>query len=86
MDVRVKVAGTTAPGPERQEILTGLSDSSLESIMRVLAAKHPDLRALFQPAKESKQFEVFVNNTQIPGALRQGYHVRDGDTVSLLLR
>lgn len=86
MDVRVKVTKSGSVLPERQEVLTGINDASLDTLVGMLTRRYPDLASLFTKADQEEEFRVYVNNDPVPTRFRQEYHLRDGDTVSLLVK
>ena len=87
MDVRVKMGSLAkAKVPERTEILTGLPQGSVKTLLDVLSTRHPELAPIFENVKvERDDMRIFVNSDQVPTADTPRYMLRDGDTVSLLL-
>lgn len=87
MDVRVKMASLAAAKvPERQEILTGLPQGSVKTLLDLLGTRHPELAPILREAEqERKDLQIYVNSDQVPSGDAPRYMLRDGDTVSLLL-
>ena len=88
MDVRVKVnpLAQARKTPERQEILTGLPQSSLRNLLDILSTRHPDLAPVFQEAKDTRDLRIYVNNDEVPSSDTTRYILRDGDTVSVFVK
>jgi molybdopterin converting factor small subunit len=87
MDVRVKLNGQAkAKLPEQQEILTGLPQSSVKTLLELLSTRHPELAPIFDKADdERRDMRIYVNSDEVPTGDATRYMLRDGDTVSLLL-
>ena len=88
MDVRIKMATfAKAKMPERTEILTGLPQGSVKTILEILSTRHPELAPIFKEVKEerSNDMRIYVNSDEVPTGDTPRYMLRDGDTLSLLL-
>ena len=87
MDVRVKMNTLAkAKVPERQEILTGLPQGSVKTLLDLLSTRHPELAPIFEKADEDrKDMRIYVNSDEVPKDDTMRYMLRDGDTVSLVL-
>ena len=87
MDVRIKMATLAkAKVPERQEILTGLPQGSVKTILDILSTRHPELAPIFKEVKEERNdMRIYVNSDEVPSGDTPRYMLRDGDTLSLLL-
>jgi molybdopterin converting factor small subunit len=87
MDVRVKMGSLAkAKVPERQEILTGLPQGSVKTLLEVLSTRHPELAPIFGKAQADREdLRIYVNSDEVPKEDATRYMLRDGDTVSLLL-
>lgn len=87
MDVRVKMnALPQARIPERQEILTGLPQGTVKSLLETLKTRHPELAPVFKKAGDKRDLMIYVNNDEVPAGETPHYMLRDGDTVSLFLK
>lgn len=72
--------------PERQEILTGLPQGSVKTILDILSTRHPELAPIFKEVKEERHdLRIYVNSDEVPTEDTPRYMLRDGDTLSLLL-
>lgn len=86
MDVRVKFGPAGASEGLRQDIVTGLPKGTLASLFRALSQRHPDLAPLLEDPQETKELEILVNNRPLASQMHEGFCLRDGDTVSLLVK
>ena len=88
MDVRVKVnpLAQARKTTERQEVLTGLPQSSLRGLLDLLSNRHPDLAPVFKEASDTRDLRIYVNNDEVPTSETPRYILRDGDTVSLFIK
>jgi molybdopterin converting factor small subunit len=88
MDVRVKLnalAQAKKVPQQQSEVLTGLPQSSVKSLLDILSLRHPELGPVFKEANESRDLRIYVNNDELPTADATRYILRDGDTVSLFV-
>jgi molybdopterin converting factor small subunit len=87
MDVRVKIGMLDVSTPETQEIVTGLPDGSLRSLLERLTLGHPELEPLSKgQGIDVDALRIFVNNRQLDRPDLSRYALKDGDTVRLLRR
>jgi len=95
MDVRIKFnpVSTKPAAPQEilSEILTGIPQANVTSLLDILSNRHPELAPVFKSVRETKpptkkDLEVYVNNNPVPRGDMNRYMLRDGDTVSLFLK
>lgn len=89
MAIRITLVPTRETGslePKTMNASVRERESTLEALFDTLAKRHPDLAPLLEDATHADDLEIFVNNRPVPHDTADGYRLRDGDSVSLLLK
>jgi molybdopterin converting factor small subunit len=58
----------------------------LDDLLQTLSKRHPDLAPILEDATHQEDLEILVNDRPMDAAAADHYKIRDGDSVTLLLK